>query len=78
MVTGTAINIISENAFRALTRKSPVPVQLLPYDLIVVGVTGSSLQIIGKVNPAVHLEEKVSPVTTHFCVTTACALPMDG
>lgn len=41
--TCAAINIIFQNAFRAITQRSSVPVQLLPNDLNVVWVTGSNL-----------------------------------
>ncbi len=38
--TGAEINIMCENAFRAVKQAFPDPVQLLPNDLNVVGVTG--------------------------------------
>lgn len=78
MDTDAAINIISENALGTLTWNSSVPVQLFPNDLNVVGVTGPNLQILGKVNLTVQLEEKACPFTTQIYVTTEFALPVDG
>lgn len=75
---GAAIPVLSDNAFRAVTRASLAPVQLLPNDLIVVGVTGSNLRILGKVHLMFQLEEKVYSFNTVFYVTTNSELPVDG
>ncbi len=54
--TGAVVNILSDDAYKALKRKScgsKWPSQ--PSDLNLSYVTGSSLQILGKVSPSLEL-----------------------
>ena len=76
--TGAEVNIICDNAFRTVQRVSPEPLQLLPNDLNVVGVTGANLGILGKVRLTVQLEKKVRAFSADFYVTTRLSLPVDG
>ncbi len=77
--TGAAENILFENAYKFLKRSSrggKWPFQ--PSDLNLSGVTGSNLQILGKVSLPLKLSKRISPFHTDFYVTSNFGLPVDG
>lgn len=77
--TGAAVNVLSEESYRALKRHSRGGKWVLrPCDLNLSGVTGSSLQILGKVTLPVRLSRNSRPFRTDFYVTSNFKLPSDG
>ena len=77
--TGAAVNVLSEESYRALKRHSRGSKWVLrPCDLNLSGVTGSSLQILGKVTLPVRLSRNSRPFRTDFYVTSNFKLPSDG
>lgn len=77
--TGATVNVISDSAYRSLTRQaSGENWPLQENDLNVVGVTGTTLGILGRVPLTVSLHEKVCPFRDFFYVSSRFALPVDG
>ncbi len=76
---GATKNVMSENSFRALRRIfQGGHCTLLPNDLNVVGVSGSNLEILGKIVLRVNPGKKVHDFHAVFCVTPNFALPVDA
>ncbi len=81
---GAAVNISSENTYKSLQRSShdgKWPLQ--PSDLNLSGVTGSNLQILGKVSLPLKLTKGISHFYTDFYLTSSFGYiqnkhPVDG
>ncbi len=79
MNTGATINVLSENSFRALRRTfRGGRCMLLPNDLNAVGVSGSNLEILGKIALTVNPGKKACDFCAVFYVTSNFALPVDA
>ncbi|RUM27774.1 MAG: hypothetical protein DSY32_05100, partial [Aquifex sp.] len=77
--TGAAVNVLSEESYKALKRNSRGGRWILrPSDLNLSGVTGSTLQILGKISLPVRLSKATQPIRTDFYVTSNFKLPSDG
>ncbi len=77
--TSFAVNILSCDAYNALKRSSRgCKWKLQPSDLNLSGVTGSNLQILGKVSLPLKLSKRISPFHTDFYVTNNFGPPVDG
>ncbi len=77
--TGAAVNVLSEDAYKALKRSSRSgkwPLQVS--DLNLSCVTGSNLQILGKVSLPLKLSKRISPLHTDFYITGDFGPPVDG
>ncbi len=77
--TGATVNVLSDNAFRALKRNSRGGSwPLYENNLNVVGVTGSDLEVLGRVFLTVCLQERLRPFHDEFYVSSKFSLPVDG
>ncbi len=77
--TGASVNILSEDAYKALKRSfrgSKWPLQ--PSDLNLSGVTGSNLQILVKVSLPLKLLIRISSFQRDFYLPRKFGLPVDG
>ncbi len=79
VATGATVNVLFDNAFRALKRNSRGGSwPLYENYLNVVGVTESDLGVLGRVFLTVCLQAKVRPFQDEFYVSSKFSLPVDG
>ena len=77
--TGAAVNVMSEEAYKALKRNSRGGACVLrPNDMNLAGVTGSRLNILGVVSLPLSLSRHTPLFKADFYVTSDFVLPSDG
>ncbi len=77
--TGATINVMSDTSYRSLRRTfRGGRCTFLPNDLNFVGVSGTNLEIIGKIALRVIPGKKVRDFRATFYVTPNFALPVDA
>lgn len=77
--TGAAVNVISENSFKMLTRThGGSRWQVRPSDLSLSGINGKHIELVGVVTLQVRFSKSSTPFRATFYIASSFTLPADG
>ena len=77
--TGACVNILSANSFLELQKRMPnTNWQIQSPDVCLRGVSGTSLNVVGRVKLTIRISKRSSPIETEFHIIKDFPLPADG